>query len=368
MTDMEVTPDPIVRTALQLLPIPPHTDDFWSRLDGALDVDRVANEHAPRDQRTVLVSGPTGADAPPPVELDGDPTLAIVPPALRRTSNAVLVAVAAAAIVVVALASSSLLEARNGTGVVAPDDPGQASAALETLVNDAQPKDATPDTISSDGAAASSEAVLAWVDDVEGGDGASAWQAMGPASQAHFGTQSAFEAQLISLEKDYGAWSGVTPDEVLVTPVAATDQGAIAVVTLVGTIDQGGTTRRRAVAFPVRIVDGEAVLEPFASAGALEVVVPEAAADAPPVDAGQELVLVVPTDAEAPVLRLDDGEAVVCGKAEGSELTALEGSDGQRCSYLPPAGIRPGEHTLTMAFLGADGTSISAGSQLFEAA
>jgi hypothetical protein len=53
---------------------------------------------------------------------------------------------------------------------------------------------------------------------------------------------------------------------------------------------------------------------------------------------------------------------------EGSELTDLEGLDGQRCSYLPPEGLAAGEHTLTMAFVGSDGTSISAGSILFDAA
>ena len=40
----------------------------------------------------------------------------------------------------------------------------------------------------------------------------------------------------------------------------------------------------------------------------------------------------------------------------------------QRCSYLPPDGIAAGEHTLTVAFVGADGTSITADALLFQAA
>ena len=62
----------------------------------------------------------------------------------------------------------------------------------------------------------------------------------------------------------------------------------------------------------------------------LEVVVPEpipptgdAASRCAP---SEELVFVVPSGAEAPVLRLDDGDTVVCGEAEGTELTDLEGS------------------------------------------
>ena len=37
--DPEVDPDAIVRTALQLLPIPPHDDDFWTRLEATLDAE-----------------------------------------------------------------------------------------------------------------------------------------------------------------------------------------------------------------------------------------------------------------------------------------------------------------------------------------
>jgi hypothetical protein len=136
-------------------------------------------------------------------------------------------------------------------------------------------------------------------------------------------------------------------------------------------VDQEGAAQRRADAFPVRIVDGDAELEPFAYAGAIEMVVPEPApadGEAAPVASDEELVVVVPSDVEAPILRLDDGDAVVCGEVEGSELTDLEGATGQRCSYLPPDGLTEGEHTLTMAFVGADGSSISAGSVLFDAA
>jgi hypothetical protein len=225
--------------------------------------------------------------------------------------------------------------------------------------------------MSSRGETASSDAVLAWVDDLRAGDGDEAWGALGPASQAHFGTQVAFEEQLTSMADGYGTWSDTQPDQVLITPVRVDDEGTLAVVTLVGTVTMEGREQHRADAFPVLVVDGEAHLEPFAFAGEMEVVVPEdvpSDGTRPPVDPGEELIIVVPSGADAPVLRLDDGEAVICGEAEGTELTDLEDTPGQRCAYLPTGGITPGEHTLTVAFLGSDGASISAASLLFDAA
>lgn len=373
MTDPGVPADGIVRTAVQLLPVPAHADDFWARLERSLDTETAPSKPATR-ARPVVVAAADATRAPavtPVLEPAHDPALALVPGALHRTSNALLVAVAAAAIVVVALAGNTLLDERNGTKQITSGGQSQASAELDALVHGAQPDVVTPSTMSADGEDASSEAVMAWVDDLGSGNGDDAWAAMGPVSQAHFGSQAAFEEQLTSLAEGYGSWSGSDPAQVLITPLLASDEGTLAVVTLVGTVTVEGEQQHRADAFPVRVVDGEATVEPFAFAGELEVVMPEDVPEGgvrPPVPAGEELVVVVPSGAEAPVLRLDDGETVVCGIAEGSELTALEDMPGQRCSYLPAEGISPGEHTLTVAFLGSDGTSISAASLLFDAA
>jgi hypothetical protein len=194
---------------------------------------------------------------------------------------------------------------------------------------------------------------------------------MGETSKAHFGSQAAFEGELSGLAEGYGAWSATDLDEVVVTPIMTDDDGTIAVVTLMGTVQQEGTTHRRAEAFPVRIVDDEVRLEPFAFAGELELVVPEGLLEEEErttVGPGEELVIVVPSGAEAPVLRLDGGEPVICGRAEGTELTSLDGVSAQRCSFLPEGGLSAGPHTFTAAFMGADGASISAESLLFEAA
>lgn len=365
MTDADVQPDAVVRTALQRLPVPAHADDFWARLERSLDAESLRSEAARANGRLTAIPALASVR-----DLERDPALALVPGTLRRTSNALLVAVAAAAVVVVALAGNTLLESRDGTQQVTSDNDAQASAALDQLLDDAKPE-VTPSTMSAAGEDASSEAVLTWVDDLRAGHGDEAWGALGPGSKAHFGSQGAFEEQLTSLAEGYGMWSGSQPEQVLITPVQADGDSTLAVVTLVGTVLVDGVEQHRADAFPVRVADGEAHLEPWAFAGEMEVVVPEdvpADGTRPPVDPGEELVIVVPSGAQAPILRLDDGEAVICGQAEGTELTDLEDTPGQRCAYLPHDGISQGEHTLTVAFLGADGTSISAASLLFDAA
>ena len=119
----------------------------------------------------------------------------------------------------------------------------------------------------------------------------------------------------------------------------SSDDETLAVVTLVGVVDEDGTA---GTAWPRPSPFGSSTAtwswSRSRSAGSLEVVVPATdpvEGDAEPVPSGEELVIVVPTGVEAPLLRLDDGETVVCGAAEGTELTDLEGSPGQRCAYLP---------------------------------
>ncbi len=370
MTDQEIPDDAIVRTALQLLPVPAHGDAFWADLERAIDAEAAPAPAAAADaRRPVVVAAPVVATDPQVVDLEQDPLAPLVPPAFRRRSNAVLLAVAAAAVVVVSLAGNALLQEREGTDVATDDT---TTEALDALVDDAQDDDASPPaTLSADGEDASMEAVLAWVADLGAGDSGSAWQAMGQGSKEHFGSQSAFEGEMSALAEGYGAWSAATPDDVLVTPLEERDGGTLAIVTLIGTIEPEGKRERRADAFPVWIADGQVHLEPFALAGALEFVVPEAlpgGGTPAPIGTTDELVIVVPADAEAPVIRLDDGAAMVCGEAEGTELTTLEGVSGQRCAYLPEGGLAPGTHTLTAAFLTADGHSVTAESLLFDAA
>jgi hypothetical protein len=224
-------------------------------------------------------------------------------------------------------------------------------------------------SMSADDEARTSEAVLAFVGALHQGDVDAAWATLGPASQAELGSTAAFGAQLSEL--DLGAWAATDPEQVLVTPLSTDGEELIAIVTLVGEVEVDGVLEPRADAFPIRVADGEVLLEAFAPAGSMELVVPEGLddlGDRAPMATDDEVVLVLPEGATAPVVRLDDGATVVCGEAPGTELTPLDGLPGQRCSYRPEAGVDPGQHTLTVAFVSADGTEISAESVLFDAA
>ena len=362
--DDRVLPDPYVRTALQLLPVPSHGDDFWEALSLALDA-----EPGP-----AMAEQPVPVDPPAPtavVELVPTRALGLVPPGVRRRSNVVLSAVAVAAAVMVVVAVTTLVRDRSDT-----------TAERETELADAAGEDPQDVQLTSTSTSLTTQtgpnsrelpttAVLAWVGALSSGDIDSAWTAIGPASQDYWGSKAAFNAERSGLAEGYGAWSATTPDEVHITSLTASGDGEVVVVTLVGTVDQEGTRQRRADAFPVRVVHGEARLEPFAFAGELEIVVPAPVTDGgtrPIVQVDDELVVVVPRGVEAPVIRLDDGETLVCGQAEGTELTELEEAPGQRCSYQPEGGIAPGVRVLTVAFLSPDGTGISAEAVLFEAA
>ncbi|MGH9276201.1 MAG: hypothetical protein ACRDZU_16275 [Acidimicrobiales bacterium] len=378
MTDRQrVEPDPFVSSALQLLPVPEHHDGFWAELREALDAepapggtgtarrgDVAAVASAP-PVRSTATDGPKVEEPDPVVkvvELVPQP-LGLVPPALRSRSNLVLSAVAVAAAVMVVIAGTSLVRERSGGGG------DTTELAGDTLVSSTSTSISTLAASGEEGLP--TNAVLAWVGALSTGDLDAAWTAMGPASQAHWGSKSAFEAERTGLAEGYGAWSAATPDDVYITSLTASGDGEVVVVTLVGTVDQEGSRQHRADAFPVRVVDGVARLEPFAFAGELEIVVPEPVPDGssrPIVQSDDELVVVVPRGVDAPMIRLDDGQTLVCGEAEGTELTELETAPGQRCSYRPDGGIEAGVRVFTVAFLSPDGTGISAESVLFEAA
>ncbi len=375
MTGRPVEDDPFVRTALQLLPVPAHEDDFWTRLGSTLDAEPARARPTLRavagSSTTTEPAGavaPVEADAPMRVvELEPTRPLGLMPPGVRRRSNAVLSAVAVAAAVVVVVAGTSLVRERAGSP--APTD--QAAASSETLADPAPTPTSVTALTGPRGGDLPTEAVLTWVGALSSGDLDAAWEAMGPASQAHWGSQSAFEAEGSGLAEGYGAWSSAEPDAVHVTSLTASGDGEVVVVTLVGSVEQEGTLNHRADAFPVRVVAGEAHIEPFAFAGELEIVVPEGVpngGERPVVGSDEALVVIVPRGVEDPVIRLDDGPVLTCGEAEGTELTELEDSPGQRCEYRPEGGIDPGDRVLTVAFLSADGTGISAQSVLFEAA
>lgn len=385
MTDEEIPSDGIVRTALQLLPVPQHGPSFWAELDDAIaaTTTEAADDGQPARSRPLAapVAAAALADPVPTRDPSTDSyavvsgprpaagSTALVPPALRRGSNAVLAAMAVAAAVVVVVAAGNLVSDRRSTEEVA-NTQADAAAELDALI-DGQQTEGVLVSMSADDEGRATEAVLAWLAAVTAGDADTAWAALGEASRSDYGSASAFEADLAAVAAAHGPWSEVDPDQVLITPLSLDDGELVAVVTFVGEVEGVDGLERRADAFPVRVVDGEVILEAFAAAGVLELVVPEGPAervDRPVVAGDGELVLVVPDGAAAPVLRLDDGDTVVCGEAAGTELIPMAELPGRRCSWTPDGGIPAGDHTLTVAFLAVDGSGISADSVLFAAA
>lgn len=365
MSNEPVRPDPVIRTAIQLLPVPDHESGFWAELHTRLDAEpspsaiAVAERPAQRPQVTVPADDRRGA-----AELVPLMPLGVVPPALRRRSNVVLSAVAVAAAILVVVAGSTLVRQRT-------EGDADTDLAAEPASTTTAASSSSMATLTGPAAELPTDTVLAWVSALGEGDTADAWGSLGPASRAHFGSQSSFAAEGSALAEGYGAWSGTQPEQVIVTPLPSSGDGQLVVVTLVGDVEQEGSTVRRADAFPVRIVDGNAKVEMWAFAGELQLVVPEgdpAGHERPTVDEDDELIIVIPRGVQAPTIRLDDGEALVCGQAEGTTLEQQSGAPGQRCSYRPEGGITAGERVLTVAFLSPDGDAVSAESVVFEAA
>ncbi|MEO7571572.1 MAG: hypothetical protein ABIX10_03980 [Acidimicrobiales bacterium] len=129
MTDADVRLDGVVRTALQMLPVPAHADDFWTRLEADLDGDVTA--------RRPMVAAPSASAlvAPSRPAPNPDPARALLPGSFRRLSNLLLLLVAVAAVVMVALAGKMLLDERNedqsAPAIVGSD--GAASSAVSRL-------------------------------------------------------------------------------------------------------------------------------------------------------------------------------------------------------------------------------------------
>ena len=369
--DLPVDDDPVVRTALQRLPVPPHHDDFWARLDHRLAADRPERPRRAAPLGSGDPTPPDDLDEPGAgvVDLAAAPSLAAVPPVLRRRSNAALLMAAAAAAVIAVVAGTTLIRQHGGveldTSESAQPQPEIAEGTSTTSAA-APPAGAAADDVD-----ASSDAVLRWVAALGEADGEAAWAALGPASRDELGSRATFDDRLSALAEGYGSWSATTPERILVTPLGTQGGDTLVIVTLVGEVAPEGMPERRADAFPVRIVEGVAQLEPFADAGSIELVVPEPQVVPPggdgPLVEGDELVVVVPDGAGAPILRLDDAAPIVCGEAAGSELTPLDGLAGQRCSYRPEGGIAAGPRLLTVALASADGARITATSVLFSA-
>lgn len=275
--------------------------------------------------------------------------LALVPQAMRQQrSNIAVAMVAVAAVVVVAFAGSTLLRQRNDI-----DTRNEALKAENTAFS--------TEALVASGNDPAARAVLAWVGELGGGDADAAWEGLGPDSHEELGGRASFDEQFASLAAGYGAWATTSADVVLVTPVTASDEGTITIITLIGTVDGDP----RADAFPVRIVGGIAKVEAFGNAGRIGLETPDASQGSE-VRVGDELSVLVPADV-TPVVRLDQGPTQRCGDTPDTTLESVGDGGEQRCTYAP-TGMEAGGRVLTIGFTSPDGSEISARSVRFKAA
>lgn len=160
--DDRIEPDLIVRTALALLPVPEHEPGFWAGLDALLAVEPAPHAAEPAlavgppltAPRPIAASAASGAapgvvaslaqvDAERPAIGDRRQAplparqLGVLPPALRRRSNAALLFVALAAAVLILVAGLTLVRQRSAGGL-SPLDP--------TVTTDEQPADIATST------------------------------------------------------------------------------------------------------------------------------------------------------------------------------------------------------------------------------
>jgi hypothetical protein len=275
--------------------------------------------------------------------------LAVVPQAMRHRSNVAVAVLAVAAVAVVAFAGSTLVRSRSGGG------------AAETAI-EAEDTAFRADSLAAGSTDPAAKAVLAWVGRLGDGDIEASWAALGAASQQALGGRSRFDDRFDALAAEWGAWASAQPDALLITPVTASDEGTVSVVTLIGTV--GGD--QRADAFPVRISAGVAKVEAFADAGKIGLESPDSSQGAE-VGTDDELSVVVPGGV-TPIVRLDQGPVQRCGEAAGTSLETTDGGDHQRCTYSPQGGMDEGGRVLTVAFTSRDGQGVSARSVRFKAA
>jgi hypothetical protein len=178
----------------------------------------------------------------------------------------------------------------------------------------------------------------------------SAWERLGPAAQAGWGSFAAFEDARTAFAEGFGTWASAEGRQAGVATVTRTDQGTLHVVTLTGVRYPEGNREDTAVALPVwEDADGNYLVEPPSPAGAagVQFTAPEPSPTPPAIGAGDPVV--VATSGPVTVLSLvvdQDGEVV----------TPVLGSDGT-ASYVPPDGWSPGRHVVTAALLGADGST-----------
>ena len=336
--------DPVVADALAMLPVSDHGPDFWTRLDRSLAAVDAERSSASSGVATTAVGGDhdpaAGRDEglPPPIDLrpTGTPR-----PARRWAFMAVA---AAAALVAVAVVGSTL----------ALDDGGDLDLTTSQTTGTAPsiaPVTTAPPASAPGGAGpavepeSAEEAVFAWVDALGAGDGETAVALLGPGSIDYIESLGQEPVSFMSeLSEGYGAWSASTDRSTTDMPVPSESGATVAVVVLMGTVQQEGTTAYRTVAVPVRSEDGRYRVEPVALGDGetrIEFVSPPEGPDGLgglPADGVIEL--------------LAPGAEQVAVRLDGGEVQSPEVGAGGRVRFDPPGEMTSRTHLLVVASVG----------------
>lgn len=109
--------------------------------------------------------------------------------------------------------------------------------------------------------------VLDWVKALALGDAETAWSFMSPRSQAHFDNDLAtFQSEMSALSEGFGSWYAADPPpETTLRVLASSGDGIAGIVEIHGIVTKEGTEELGHDALPVRIVEGEVLVEPFSS-------------------------------------------------------------------------------------------------------
>lgn len=181
--------------------------------------------------------------------------------------------------------------------------------------------------------------VRRWVAAVSAGDLDRAWALMSERAQQRAGGLGAFRAQEGRLVERWGAWASAPDVTPTVTSIVSSDREAALAVTLSGDLPAEDRPGREAAALAVRVVDGEARVEPSGADSGITLVRPSPlGGDALPPTPTFEAV--VPAGAFA-VFSVDGGDGVVAP-------TAPADGGRQRATLRFERPLPPGPHVLTV--------------------
>ena len=326
---MTVDRDPVVGAVLDLLPDPPVGERFWADLSTRL-----------RTERPNPVLGPVL-----PLPPDEAHDLARRSPGRRPDPRTARRRRLVGGLVAAAIAAGAVLL----VGAL-QDDPGRDDVRvgpLDPTSTTAGPTTTDPASAVGGLDAARSVQLLVqdWIAAIDRGDVDQVWARLGPQSR-ELGFDQVEDLMRSALREGWGAWSqeGV---ELTTAAVAPEGDPPVWAVTLRGVIAQEGPPAYASRVLLVTEQSGDLLVEPFVPGTALGLIEEPLGSDgAPPLAAGEVLPIAVDADASGHLVAID-------GVAVPDDALVRDDTGTIRGARVPE--LEPGDHTLTVAMVTADG-------------